>query len=159
MATVVRWEPLREIAAAQQQFGRLLNGLLEWPGEAQSNGAWAPPLDVYETEDALVYAFDLPGVAENKISIEIQDDTLSVSAERERTVQESGDRFYRFERRHGSFSRAVGLPQGIDDSRVEASYKDGVLEIRVPKPEEVKPRRIQLRVDGHADVEGTATNN
>jgi HSP20 family protein len=159
MTTVVRWEPFREIASAQHQFGRLLNGLLEWPGQPQSNVSWAPPLDVYETESELVYAFDLPGVAEDKISIEIQDETLSVSAEREKTVRESGDHFYRFERRYGSFSRAVGLPQGVDDSRIEASYKDGVLEIRVPKPEEAKPRRIQVGVGGSADIDGSATSN
>jgi HSP20 family protein len=159
MATVVRWEPLREIASMQQQFGRLFNGLLDWPGQAQSAGSWVPPLDVYETESELVYAFDLPGVAEEKIAIEIQDDTLTVSAEREQTAETSGDRFYRFERRHGSFSRAVGLPQGVDDTRIQASYKDGVLEIHVPKPEEAKPRRIQLRLDGNADVEGSAAGN
>jgi HSP20 family protein len=158
MTTVVRWEPFREIASVQQQFGRLLNGLLDWPGQPQPNGTWVPPLDVYETESELVYAFDLPGVAEDTISIEIQDDTLSVSAEREKTVQESGDRFYRFERRYGHFSRAVGLPQGVDDSRIQASYKDGVLEIRVPKPEEAKPRRIQVGI-ANADVEGSTANN
>jgi HSP20 family protein len=159
MATVVRWEPLREIASMQQQFGRLFNGLLDWPGQAQPNGTWVPPLDVVETESELVYAFDLPGVAEDKIAIEIQDDTLTVSAEREQTAETSGERFYRFERRHGTFSRAVGLPQGVDDSRIQASYKDGVLEIRVPKPEEAKPRRIQLRLDGNPDVEGSPTSN
>jgi HSP20 family protein len=159
MATVVRWEPLREVAAMQQQVGRLFNGLLDWPAQAQSNGSWVPPLDVYETENELVYAFDLPGVPEEKISIEIQDDTLSVSAEREQTVEKTGDRFYRFERRYGSFNRAVGLPQGVDDTRIQASYKDGVLEVHVPKPEEAKPRRIQLRLDGNADVDGSATSN
>jgi HSP20 family protein len=159
MTTVVRWDPFREIASVQQQFGRLLNGLLEGQGQSQANGSWVPPLDVYETESELVYAFDLPGVGEDKIAIEIHDDTLSVSAEREQTVQGSGEHFYRFERRYGSFSRAVGLPQGVDDSRIQASYRDGVLEIRVPKPEEAKPRRIQLGLGGNADVEGSATNN
>ncbi len=157
MATVVRWEPLREIASFQNEMGRLMNGLFEWPG--RTGQSWVPPLDVWETEDELVYAFDLPGIPEDRISIEIQDDTLTVSADREKTVEESGDRFYRFERRYGTFSRAVALPQGVDDSKVEAAYKNGVLEIHVAKPEEAKPRRIQLRLDGKADVEGTATQN
>jgi HSP20 family protein len=116
-----------------------------------------PALDVWETADELVYAFDLPGLDEKDISIEVQDDTLTVSAEREKTVTESSDRFYRFERRFGTFSRAVGLPQGVDDTKIQASYRDGVLEIHVPKPEEAKPRRIQLRLDGNADLEGTAS--
>jgi HSP20 family protein len=158
MATVVRWEPLREMASLQSEMGRLMNGLFEWPSRA-SNQSWVPPLDVWETEDALLYAFDLPGIPEDRISLEIQDDTLTVSAEREKTVEESGERFYRFERRYGTFSRAVGLPQGVDDSKIEASYRDGVLQVRVPKPEQAKPRRIQLRLDGKADVEGTANQN
>jgi HSP20 family protein len=158
MTTVVRWEPLREMASLQNEMGRLMNGLFEWPSRA-GNQSWVPPLDVWETEDALVYAFDLPGIPEDRISIEIQDDTLTVSAERSKTVEETGDRFYRFERRFGTFSRAVGLPQGVDDSKVEASYRDGVLEVHVPKPEQAKPRRIQLRLDGKGDVEGSASQN
>ena len=157
MATLVRWEPFRELAQLQGEMGRFLNGLYEGGGD-RSTQAWIPSLDVWETESELVYAFDLPGLEEDKISIEIQDDTLTVTGQRERTTQEQGDRFYRFERRHGSFSRAVGLPAGIDEDKVAASYRDGVLEVRVPKPEEAKPRRIQLG-SGHADVEASASTS
>jgi HSP20 family protein len=163
MTTVVRWDPFRELASMQGQFGRLFNGLLDWPGQTgESRGAqsWVPPLDVWETQDELVYAFDLPGVPEERIAIEVQDDTLTVSAEREAAVEQTGEGFYRFERRHGTFSRAVGLPQGVDDAKIKATYADGVLEVHVPKPEEAKPRRIQVRLDGRpADVEGAAANN
>ena len=151
MATLVRWEPFRELAQMQGEMSRLLNGLYE--GGRGSQG-WVPSLDVWETESDIVYAFDLPGLEEDKISIEVQDDTLTVTGERERATQEQGDRFYRFERRTGSFSRAVGLPAGVDENKIDASYKNGVLEVRVPKPEEAKPRRIQLG-SGHADVEAT----
>jgi HSP20 family protein len=86
----------------------------------------------------------MPGIPEDKISIEVKDDTLTVSAQREKTEEISDDRYYRFERRFGAFSRAVGLPQGVDEDKIDASYRDGVLEVRVPKPEEQKPRRIAL---------------
>lgn len=142
MTTLVRWEPFRDLAQFQSEMGRLMNGLFEGPG--RSTQSWVPPLDVWETETELVYAFDLPGIAEEAISIEAQDDTLTVTATREKTTEESGDRFYRFERRYGTFSRAVGLPAGVDDAKIAASYENGVLEVRVPKPEEAKPRRIQL---------------
>jgi HSP20 family protein len=142
MTTLVRWEPFRDLAQFQSEMGRLMNGLLEGPGRATQS--WVPPLDVWETETELVYAFDLPGIAEEAISIEAQDDTLTVTATREKTAEESGDRFYRFERRYGTFSRAVGLPAGVDDAKIAASYENGVLEVRVPKPQEAKPRRIQL---------------
>jgi HSP20 family protein len=155
MTTLVRWEPFRELASIQGEMGRLMNGLLEGQ-QNRGNQSWVPPLDVWETESELAYAFDLPGIPEEQIEIEVQDDTLTVSATREKTVEDNGDRFYRSERRFGSFSRAVGLPQGIDDSKIQASYRDGVLEIHVPKPAEAKPRRIQLRLDGKHDIEGTA---
>ena len=143
MTTLVRWEPFRELASVQGEVGRLINGLFDGQTRGESQG-WMPALDVWETENELVYAFDLPGVPEEKITIEVQDDTLTVSAQREKTAEDSTDRFYRFERRFGSFSRAVGLPQGVDDSKIQASYRDGVLEIHVAKPEQAKPRRIQV---------------
>ena len=152
MATLVRWEPFREIAQLQGEMSRLFNGLLE--GQGRTSPGWVPALDVWETESELVYAFDLPGLEEDQIQIEVQDDTLSISGERMRTQREQDDRFFRFERRYGGFARAVGLPAGVDETKIAASYTNGVLEIHVPKPEEAKPRRIQLG-GGHADLEST----
>ena len=150
MATLVRWEPFRELASLQSEMSRYMNGLLE--GNGRSTQTWVPALDVWETDNEVVYAFDLPGIPEEKISIEVQDDSLTVSAERVKELEESGDRFYRFERRYGTFSRAVGLPQGVDESKIAASYANGVLEVSVPKPEEQKPRKIQLG-SAVADIE------
>jgi HSP20 family protein len=156
MTTLVRWEPFREIAQLQGEMGRLFNGLLD--GQGRASQGWVPPLDVWETDSELVYAFDLPGIPEDKIQIEVHDDTLSVSGERVKETKEQGDRYFRFERRYGSFARAVGLPAGIDESKISASYTNGVLEVRVPKPEEAKPHRIQLGA-GHADVDSTPAVN
>jgi HSP20 family protein len=141
MATLVRWEPFRELASLQSEMSRMLSGLTG--GEART-AEWAPALDVWETEDELVYAFDLPGVSEDQIKIEVADDTLTLSAERVRETEKATDRFYRFERRFGSFSRAVGLPAGVEESKITAVSKDGVVEIHVPKPAEQKPRRIPI---------------
>jgi HSP20 family protein len=152
MTTLVRWEPFRELASLHGEVGRLMNGLLDAPTRG-TNQSWTPALDVWETDNELVYAFDLPGIPEDRITIEVHDDTLTVSAEREKVAEESSERFYRFERRFGSFSRAVGLPQGVDDSKIQASYRDGVLEVHVQKPEEAKPRRIQVRLDGKQDID------
>ena len=119
--------------------------------------SWVPALDVWETEKDLVYAFDLPGIAEDKISVEVEDGSLTVSAERERTNELSDDRFYRFERRHGTFTRTIGLPQGVSEDGITADYKNGVLEIHVAKPEQAKPRRIQLGSSPQATIEGEAS--
>jgi HSP20 family protein len=154
MTTLVRWEPFRDLGSLHSEMSRFMNGLLDGPGRPIQS--WVPALDVWETDSELVYAFDLPGIPEEKISLEVADDTLTVSAEREKATEESGERFYRFERRYGSFTRAVGLPQGVDESKITAAYEDGVLEVHVPKPEEQKPRRIQLG-SAVADIEGEAT--
>src|ERR1051325_7362662 len=124
MATLVRWEPFREIAALQNEMSRFMNGLLE--GNGRSNQAWVPALDVWETDTDIVYALDLPGIAEDKISVELDEGALTISAERERTQEESDECFYRFDRRYGSFSRTVGVPQGVTESDVSADYKHGV---------------------------------
>ena len=142
MTTLVRWEPFRELASFQNEMSRWMNGLLDGPGRVTQN--WVPSLDVWETDSEVVYAFDLPGIPQDKISIEVKEDTLTVTAEREKTEESSEEGFYRYERRYGTFARAVGLPPGVDQDHISASYDNGVLEIRVPKPEEQKPRRIAL---------------
>ena len=143
MTTLVRWEPFRELASLQTEMGRWMNGLLEGNGRTAQN--WVPALDVWETPSEVVYAFDLPGIPEDAITIEVKDETLTVSAEREKTQETDENGFYRFERRYGTFARAVGLPQGIDQDHIAARYENGVLEVRVPKPEEQKPRKIELQ--------------
>src|ERR671932_2824756 len=121
MATLVRWEPFREIAALQNEMSRFMNGLLE--GNGRTNQSWVPALDVWETENDVGYAVDLPGIPEDKISVEFEDGALTVSAERERTEKTSEDRLYRFERRLGSLSRTIGLPQGVTEDMIDANYK------------------------------------
>ena len=157
MTTLVRWDPFREVAAMQNQLSRLLSGTFETAGNGSQS--WVPTLDAWETGDALVYAFDLPGVPQEKISVEVEDGTLTVNAERERSQEVSQERYHRFERRFGSFTRTVGLPQGITEDAIRAAYKDGVLEIHVPKPEQVKPKKIQIATataDAEAaTIEGT----
>jgi HSP20 family protein len=154
MATLVRWEPFREVAALQNEMSRFMNGLLE--GNGRTAQSWVPALDVWETESELVYAVDLPGIPEDKISVELDDGALTISAERERTQEESQDRFYRYERRHGTFSRTIGVPQGVTESDVTANYENGVLEVHVKKPEQPKPKRIQVGSGAGATIEGTS---
>lgn len=155
MATLVRWDPFREVAAMQNEMGRLFGLLRE--GNGQTGRSWVPALDVWETEDDIVYAFDLPGLAEDEISVEFEDGSLTVSAERKREQEVSEDRYYRFERRYGTFSRTIGLPQRVKDADISAGYSNGVLEVHVRKPEETKPRRIEVGKGAKGTIEGTAT--
>ena len=155
MATLVRWTPYTDLASLHNEMSRLMNGLLE--GNGRETQSWVPALDVWETESEIVYAFDLPGITEDKISVEFEDGSLTVSAERERTQQASDERFYRFERRFGTFSRTIGLPQGVSEDGISADYRNGVLEIHAAKPEQTKPRRIQVGSAEQATIEGEAS--
>jgi HSP20 family protein len=156
MATLVRWEPFREIAALQNDMGRLMGAFLGQGNGETTGRTWVPAVDVWETEGELVYAFDLPGIPEDKISVEFDDGSLTVSGERERAEEVKEDRFYRYERRFGSFTRTVGLPQGASEDDVKADYRDGVLKVTVKKPKAPKPRRIQIGSGDQATIEGAA---
>jgi HSP20 family protein len=156
MATLVRWDPFREIAALQNELSRFAGAFRETNGSG-SDRTWVPALDVWETDDELVYAFDLPGIAEDKIAVEFENGALTVSAERERGSEVKQDGFYRYERRVGSFARTISLPEGVTEDGIKASHANGVLEVRVTKPEEAKPRRIEIGVQGEKTIEGTAT--
>jgi HSP20 family protein len=148
MTTLVRWDPLREAAAMHTELSRLMNGLFE--GNGRQAQAWVPTMDVWETEDAVHYAFDLPGLTQDAIQVEVEDGALTVSATRAR--EQKPDTFHRFERRFGTFSRTIGLPAGVSDDAIDASYVNGVLEISVPKPEQPKPKRIEIAVPGEQPV-------
>jgi HSP20 family protein len=153
MTTLVRWDPLREVASLQNDMSRLMSTVFGAGGNGESR-AWMPAVDVWETEDELVYAFDLPGIPEDKIAVEFEDGSLTVSGERERTEEVRGDRAYRYERRFGTFSRTIGLPQGVSEDSIKADYEDGVLEVHVGKPEQTKPSRIQIGSGERATIEG-----
>jgi HSP20 family protein len=154
MTTLVRWDPLREAAAMHTELSRLMNGLVE--GNGRAGQAWVPTLDVWETDDSVHYAFDLPGLTREAIDVEVDDGALTVSATRERPATVESERFHRLERRFGTFSRSIGLPQGTADDAVKAAYVNGVLEVTVPKPEQPKPKRVEVEFDGgHPTIEAT----
>ena len=155
MATLVRWEPFRELAALQNELSRYVNGLSE--GNGQATQSWVPTADVWEADDEVVYAFDLPGIPEQDISVELEDGALTITAERAREQKVEDGKYFRFERRFGTFSRTIGLPQGVAEEAVSAKYEHGVLEVHVRKPEQPKPRKIEIGVgSGHKTIEGKA---
>jgi HSP20 family protein len=157
---VVRWSPLSELATLQSDMARMMDSFwgtgARGPGNGGTGSTWFPAVDVTETDDALVLAFDLPGLNEDEINIELNDNVLTVSGRREREHERKEDNFYRWERRFGEFSRSVALPAGVTENDVNASYENGVLEVRVPKPEEQRPKRIQIGV-GNRAIEGKST--
>src|SRR5215217_6659495 len=124
---------------------------------------WVPPMDLVEAEDHFVLKADLPGLTEEDVSIEVQDGSLIISGERRAENEQEQRGWYRIERAFGRFNRSLTLPDGVDADRIEASFSHGVLEVRIPKPEQRKPRRIEISsATGNGDgkpaaVEGSAT--
>lgn len=157
MTTLIRWDPFREMAQIQGEMSRLL-GLVGGSGNGGSQSVWAPAMDAWETGEEFVYAFDLPGIPEGDISVELDDDTLVVSAERERSAETSTDRLYRAERRYGTYKRTIGLPTGVAEGDIAARFENGVLEVHVRKPEPTKPRKIKIERSG-AVIEAEASKS
>ena len=157
--TIVRWEPLRELSSLQNEMNRLFNTVFDAPATPGNGGTmrrWVPAMDLLETADHFVLRADLPGMTQEDVKIELEDSTLTVSGERKSEHEDKQEGYYRVERAFGSFSRSLTLPKGIDADAVTANFENGVLEIRVPKPEERKPRRISISVgDQPATIEGS----
>jgi HSP20 family protein len=155
--TIVRWEPFRELSSLQTEMNRLFNAAFEGPGNGGSR-RWTPAMDLLETEDQFVLRADLPGMGEDDVNVELEDNVLTVSGERKAEHEDKREGFYRMERAHGTFSRSLTLPKGIDPEAVTAAFDRGVLEVRVPKPERRKPRRISIGAGEGAPrtIEGAA---
>jgi HSP20 family protein len=122
---------------------------------------WVPPMDLVEADDHFVLKADLPGLTGGDVNIEVQDGTLRISGERKAEHEQREQGWYRIERTFGSFNRSLTLPDGVDPDRIAAEFKHGVLEVRIPKPEERKPRRIEISASAEgngtaAPVEGSA---
>jgi HSP20 family protein len=144
--TIVRWEPLRELNSLQSEMNRLFDTVFDTPPGASGKvlRRWMPAMDLVESGEHYVLRADLPGMSEEDVSIEFEDGTLTLSGERKVEHEDEKEGFHRVERSFGAFSRSLTLPQGIDPEAVTASFDRGVLEIRIPKPEQRKPRRIEI---------------
>jgi len=138
---IIRWDPFREMTQVQSQFNRLMDQV--WGGNRQES--WMPAIDVFDQKDAVVLKAELAGMNPDDIQIEVEDNVLTLKGERkfEETLDE--ERYYRDERRYGSFQRSLALPQGVKADEIQANYDDGILTVTVPKAEEEKPKKIEVK--------------
>jgi HSP20 family protein len=152
--TIIRWEPARELQSIQSEMNRLFGTVFDTQAGGGDGGArrWIPAMDLVEEGEQYVLRADLPGVGEDDVSVELEDNVLTVSGERKSEHREQGDGFRRIERSSGSFSRSLTLPEGIDAEQIRARFEQGVLEVRVPKPEQRKPRRVAIDVGAKQPV-------
>ena len=148
---IIRWDPFREMSTVQNRFDRLFDSV--WGGRQE---AWLPAVDVFDTKDAVVLKAELPGMKVDDIQIEFDDNVLTLKGERTFEEKVDEERYYRVERRYGSFQRSLALPQGVKADDIRATYEDGILEVTVPKAEAVKPKRIEVK-PAQKTVEATVT--
>ena len=159
---LIRWEPVREISSIQNEMNRLFNSFFDTPTPAQGNGGsvrrWIPPMDLVETETEYLLKADLPGLSDEDVSIEFEDNVLTIAGERKSDHEERKEGYYRVERSYGRFSRSLTLPEGVDAEAVKASFDHGVLEIHIPKPEAKQPRKVAISVgETPKTIEGSET--
>lgn len=142
MSAIVRFDPFRDITTLRDEMNRLFNRTV---GDGVSSGSsWTPAVDIFDAQDEIVLRAELPGLTPEDIDIEVDDNVLTLKGERrfQETVEEG--RYYRLERSYGQFQRSVTLPQGVKPDEISAGFDNGVLTVRVPKADEVKPRKIAV---------------
>lgn len=144
---LVRWDPARELDLLQGDMNRLFDTFFQGRGTGAGNGGsrrWIPPMDLAETDEEFVLRADLPGLDKDDLEIEVKDRVLTISGERQAEHEDRSKGFHRVERSFGRFSRSLDLPDGIEASAVTAEFDRGVLEVRIPKPEERQPTKVQI---------------
>ena len=149
---LVRWEPVRELTSLQNDMNRLFNTFFDTPSTGNGGNTprrWIPAMDLVETDGHFVLKADLPGLAEEDVNLEVEDNVLTVSGERQAEHEDKREGYVRVERSYGAFRRSLTLPEGVDPEGVTARFDKGVLEVHIPKPEQRKPRRVAIQVGDH----------
>jgi HSP20 family protein len=148
MTTLMRWDPFRELEDMSDRLNRVFarpatrtNGK-----EALTVADWAPTVDISETEGEYLIKAELPEVKKDDVKVTLEDGILTIQGERRREKDEKTTKYHRVERSYGSFVRSFSLPDQVDENGVKAEYKDGMLNLRIPKSEKAKPRAIEVKV-------------
>jgi HSP20 family protein len=137
------------VSSLQNEINRMFDQFFrgwDFSGFGQEAGAWSPSIDLSETDDNIVVKAEIPGIDPKEVNISIQDNNLIIKGEKKEEKEEKGKNYYRMERSYGRFSRSVELPASVDMDKVNAECKNGVLEITLPKKEEVRPKQISVKI-------------
>ena len=145
---LVRWDPFRELESMQSRLNSLFGDTpLQREGEhGMSFSGWSPAVDVQETDTEYVIKADLPDVKKEDVKVELLDGTLTIEGERQQEKEEKGKKFHKIEREYGKFLRRFALPSEVDPSKVQAEFKNGVLNVHLPKSATATPKAIEVKV-------------
>jgi HSP20 family protein len=148
MTLLTRWDPFREFVTLQDRMNRLFRDSFEPEGrqEALTTTTFAPPVDVYEDEHNITLKIEVPGIDEKDIDVRIENNTLTVHGERKFEKEEKEENYRRVERQYGSFTRSFTLPTTVDPEKVQADYDKGVLNVKLAKKAEAKPKQIKVNI-------------
>lgn len=145
MTTVNRYNPFNDLRTLQNRLFEPFFGRFNYMDDSLATGTWAPAVDVAEDAEKIHVKVEVPGMEEKDIKIHYEDGLLTISGERQFEQREDRN-YHRIERAYGSFVRSFSLPRSVDATKISASYKNGVLEVEIPKRDEAKPRQIQINV-------------
>ena len=141
---IIRWDPFRDLVTLRDKMNRLFEDAVRGEEKDLISSSWAPAVDIYETENELVLAAEVPGVEEKDVEISVEDNTLSIRGERKFQKETKEENYHRIERSYGAFYRSFTLPNYIDQERIHAEHESGVLKVHMPKKPEVKPRKVKI---------------
>lgn len=147
---IIRWDPFRDVMTLQERMNHLFDHALSRTRVDDKEGLtasmWSPSVDIFETPDSIVMKAELPGVSRDNIDIQVQDNTLTLKGERKFEHEVKEENYLRVERSYGAFQRTFNLPTGVQQGKIKAVFKDGVLEVTMPKAEEAKPTQVKIDV-------------
>jgi HSP20 family protein len=142
---LTKWEPFSDLVSFRDDMDRLFETFVGKQPE-DSEGFWVPIVDIEESNGNIVVKAEIPGMEKDEIKVSVRDNMLTISGERKQEIETKDKTFHRIERSYGKFSRTITLPSEVDADKVKAAYKDGVLNIILPKPESVKPKQIEVEI-------------
>jgi HSP20 family protein len=148
--TITRYDPFRDLKNLQEEVNRLFTGNAgrSFDDEGIARGAWHPSVDIYENKEQIVLEAELPGMAREDFDLSIENNVITLRGERRFEKKEDTDNYHRVERAYGSFTRSFTLPNTVSGEGATADYRNGVLRVSIPKREETKARRIEIKAEG-----------
>ena len=153
---LIRWEPVAELNTIQNEMNRLFNTFFDQPDQPGRGNStmrrWLPPMDLVETTDHYVLRADLPALSDEDVNVQFEGHVLTISGERKAEPERQQQGYYRLERAFGAFSRSLTLPDGVNPDGIDAHFNRGVLEISIPKPEQQKPKSVQITLGANPDT-------
>ncbi len=142
-----QWKPFRDSLNLQDRINGIFNDRYDsWTGNQENLMAWDPSTDIYEDKDAYLFKVELPGVKKEDLEIELNNQTLTIKGEKKESQEIKKEQYHRVETVSGTFYRSFRLPKTVDNEKIKANLKDGILEVRVPKQEEAKPKSIPIQI-------------